>query len=194
MNNPKTSQHLRRKISALAVITGLSVGVLFVSPKAHADYGHGGVYQIELSGGDLNSEHGAGGGYWLWFALYPDGTGDYAGSDCILAGRFGLQGSYGDRGDVTWTDSGGSIVISNVVFNGFRAISNLLGGCPVQCDPTQLYACPPYTGTTVTVPAAYGHYTGTVGTFITVPQMLVNCVETDAFDPNGGSSQLQVAP
>jgi hypothetical protein len=37
---------------------------------------------------------------------------------------------------------------------------------------------------TVTVPAAYGHYTGTIGSFITLP----------AFIPNIGNSQLQVAP
>jgi len=37
MNKPKTNQHLRRKISALAVIAGLAVGVLFALPKAQAD-------------------------------------------------------------------------------------------------------------------------------------------------------------
>lgn len=39
--------------------------------------------------------------------------------------------------------------------------------------------------TTVTVPAAYGHYTGKLETFIMLP----------SFIPSGiGSSQLQVAP
>ena len=37
MNKPKTNQHLRRKISALVVIAGLAVGVLFALPKAEAD-------------------------------------------------------------------------------------------------------------------------------------------------------------
>jgi len=58
--------------------------------------------------------------------------------------------------------SGGSVVISGIALNG-------LGGFP----------------TTVTVPAAYGHYTGTVGTFLTVPSFIPSFV---------GNSQLQVAP
>ena len=37
MNKRKVKQHLRRKISALAVIAGLGVGVLFALPKAQAD-------------------------------------------------------------------------------------------------------------------------------------------------------------
>lgn len=38
---------------------------------------------------------------------------------------------------------------------------------------------------TVMVPAAYGHYTGTVGSFITLPPFI---------PPFIGNSQLQVAP
>lgn len=53
-------------------------------------------------------------------------------------------------------------MISGIVLNG-------LGGFPA----------------TVTVPAAYGHYTGTVGSFITLPPFI---------PPTIGNSQLQVAP
>jgi hypothetical protein len=38
---------------------------------------------------------------------------------------------------------------------------------------------------TVTVPAAFGHYTGTMGSFITVPPLI---------PANVGFSQRQVAP
>ena len=53
-------------------------------------------------------------------------------------------------------------MISDVVLNG-------LGGFPA----------------TVTVPAAFGHYTGTIGSFITLPPFI---------PPTIGRSQLQVAP
>lgn len=61
-----------------------------------------------------------------------------------------------------WTKVGNQIVISPVILNG-------LGGFPVV----------------VTVPAAYGHYTGTIGTYITLPPFIPG---------NIGSSELQVAP
>jgi hypothetical protein len=63
---------------------------------------------------------------------------------------------------VTWTTVGSNVVISGVVLNG-------LGGFPA----------------TVTVPAAFGHYTGTIGSFITLPPFI---------PPTIGFSQLQVAP
>jgi hypothetical protein len=65
-------------------------------------------------------------------------------------------------GDVTWHVSGNQVVINGVVLNG-------LGGFPA----------------TVTVPAAYGHYTGTLGSYITLPPFI---------PANIGNSQLQVAP
>ncbi len=63
---------------------------------------------------------------------------------------------------MTWQLAGSQVVISGVVLNG-------LGGFPA----------------TVTVPAAFGHYTGTIGSFITLPPFI---------PPGIGSSQLQVAP
>ena len=125
------------------------------SATALADYGSGAQYQIELS---ANISGKSGGGVWLWISLNRDGTGDYSGADCGHGGA----GAASDKGGVTWTMSGGSVVISGIALNG-------LGGFP----------------TTVTVPAAYGHYTGTVGTFLTVPSFIPSFV---------GNSQLEVAP
>jgi hypothetical protein len=205
MNKQNIKQSRDRVFSVLAVVGALTVGALFTLSKAQADYGPGAVYQIEYVSGDngwswapVGSRGGGpnGGGSWLWFALYPDGTADYAGSDCVAG-----IGSFSDKGEATWAYSGGSIVISNVVYNGFKFFSNLLG-CPDTCvppapgQPDQVYFC--YTSTTITVPAAYGHYTGTVGTFEgpisgTSYKILVNCVEMDLIDPNGGTSLVQVA-
>jgi hypothetical protein len=39
--------------------------------------------------------------------------------------------------------------------------------------------------TTITVPDSYGHYTGTVGSFLTLPPFIPASI---------GNSQLQVAP
>jgi len=98
-----------------------------------------------------------GGGVWLWIELDQNGTGDYSGADC----GHGL-GSTSDKGEVTWSSSNGWITISGVVLNG-------LGGFP----------------TTITVPATTGHYSGTIGSFLTLPGFI---------PPFIGKSQLQVAP
>ena len=142
-----------RTFLAACVLAAAAGGA--TSATALADYGSGAQYQIELS---ANISGKSGGGAWLWISLNSDGTGDYSGADCGHGGA----GAASDKGDVTWTMSGGSVVISGVVLNG-------LGGFP----------------TTVTVPASYGHYTGTVGTFLTVPSFIPSFV---------GNSQLQVAP
>jgi hypothetical protein len=54
-----------------------------------------------------------------------------------------------------------------------------LNGLPNALPPTGPYL------TTITVPAARGHYTGTDTTFLTLPSFIV--------PPNIGFSQLQVA-
>jgi hypothetical protein len=153
----KTTPTLIRRGPALAVAAAaLAVGTTLVAATpALADYGTGAAYQVELSA-NVSGPHG--GGVWLWIALNRDGTGDYQGSDCGHGG----QGAAADSGTVTWSSVGNQIVINGVVLNG-------LGGFPA----------------TVTVPAADGHYAGTVGSFITLPPFI---------PPNAGSSQLQVAP
>jgi hypothetical protein len=147
-----------RGLKRAALAGGLAVAlVTAMAGSALADYGPGAVYQVELT---ANASGPEGGGVWLWLALYPDNTGDYSGSDC----GHGF-GSVRDQGDVTWafTDQSHTwIAISGVTLNG-------LGGFP----------------TTLTVPAAYGHYSGTIGTFLTLPGFI---------PPFIGTSQLQVAP
>ena len=118
-------------------------------------YGNTALYQIELS---ANISGHQGGGAWLWIELDSNHTGDYKGSDCGHAG----QGAAADSGDVTWWDSGGTLTITGVTLNG-------LEGFP----------------TTITVPDSYGHYTGTVGSFLTLPPFIPASI---------GNSQLQVAP
>lgn len=121
-------------------------------------YEPGAIYQIELS---ANIPGVQGGGLWLWIGLNPNGEGDYAGSDC---GHGGL-GAASDKGDVTWHYAGLNnewIVIDGVILNGLDGFQ-----------------------TTITVPSKYGHYTGTLGTYITLPNFI---------PPFLGFSQLQVAP
>jgi len=239
MNKTNIKQRLRRTSSAFAIIAALVIAALFTSPKAAAGdtpYGQGALYQIELSAGDNGASASpvgqrglatTGGGTWLWFALYPDHTADYAGSDCTDAFS-GLEptvtgllspptASFPDSsrisGDATWQYSYGSIpyrsgnqqltytgpliVISNVVLNGYKFITNVLFAPCGQCDPNTpgVYVeC--FNTTTITIPAAYGNYQGTIGTFMTLPQIFVSdglSCELVAIDPNSGTSSVQVA-
>ena len=123
----------------------------------HDQYGPGAVYEIELS---ANASGPQGGGLWIWIGLYPNWQGDYAGADCGHGG----QGAASDKGDVSWQYNAteDSLVIKGVLLNG-------LGAFP----------------TTITVPSTYGHYTGTLGTFLTLPPFIPSFI---------GNSQLQVAP
>lgn len=76
-----------------------------------------------------------GNGAWLWIELNADGTGDYAGAICIHTGPAGLNAAESDTGDVTWSDSGGTLMIT-----GISLIHHIV---PV----------------TITVPGSYGNYT-----------------------------------
>jgi len=148
---------------SLLLVLPLAASALVWAGSASADYGSGAVYQVELS---TNSAGRHGGGVWLWIGLNADGTGDYAGSDCAHGGG----GAASDRGDVTWHYAGNYVVIEGVALNAL----------PNSIDP---FIPPPFY-TTITVPRAYGHYTGNDHAFLTLP----------AFLPVGGFSQLQVAP
>ena len=210
MNKPNIKKKPLRGLVSICAIAALAGALLATTARvASADYGPGALYQIELVAGDngaslqLPPGQGGikgpqGGGIWLWIALYPDpkgdgtyGFGDYKGADCIDgAGTFGLHGSYSDIGDVTWrysdcnllggdcssgqpSYSGGCITISGVLYKG---LSIIIGH--------DFY-------TTITVPAKYGHYVGTVGTFLTFPPEVLGA---GGIDPCGGASQVQVAP
>jgi hypothetical protein len=152
----KLSLGVKSRIAmAASALTLAGAGTLAAASPALADYGPTAVYQVELSANISGSQ---GGGVWLWFELSSDGTGDYQGSDCGHGGA----GAVHDSGNVTWSVSNGQVIIKDVVLNG-------LGGAVA----------------TVTAPATYGHYTGTLGSFLTIPGLTL---------PPAGTSQLQVAP
>ena len=197
MNKQNINQHLRRAFFALALAGALAVGAALTLPSADAgkptdtSYGPGALYQIELVAGDNGAsnlpvgQRGAppqGGGIWLWIALYPDGTADYSGSDCIDGGgTFGVHGAYADKGDATWeystTDC--SFPCSNLSSSPCIKIKNvqLLG----------LQTLFPEYQTVITVPSTYGNYMGMLGTFLTLP------VEFPPDAACGGTSLVQVA-
>jgi hypothetical protein len=147
-------------LTAMLAVTAVSAAVL-ASPAA-ADYGQGALYQVEIT---ANGSGPNGGGIWLWIELTPSagsttrGNGDYAGSDC----GHGV-GSASDKGEVTWSSSGGVLTISGVILNG-------LEGTPV----------------TIQVPSTYGHYSYKTNAFTTIFSGLPPFV-------TGGFAQVQVAP
>jgi hypothetical protein len=130
---------MRLRTIAAAFAAATATAAIAAAP-ASADYGPGAVYQVEIT---VNEGGLQGGGIWLWFALYPNGTGDYAGSDCGHG-----HGAAADRGDVTWTSANGMLTITGVVLNGFGP----LGPVPV----------------TTTVQSHYGHYAYSADAFTTI--------------------------
>jgi hypothetical protein len=142
--------------AALAFSASLAAVAGGLSLAAPASaYGNTAMFQIEIS---ANISGHDGGGAWLWIELDRDGTGDYKGSDCGHAG----QGASPDSGEVKWTDSGGTLTIKGVQLNGLEGFV-----------------------TTITVPDTYGHYTGTIGSYMTLPPFIPSSI---------GNTQLQVAP
>lgn len=151
---------ISRKAAASATAAMLAAGLLATAAPARADYGNTAWRQVALSA-NINGRNG--GGVWLWMELSGGATGgsvDYQGADCGHGGA----GAVHDSGSAWWhlVNSGSEIEIDGVILNG-------LGGFPA----------------TVTVPTAIGHYTGTIGTFITLPSFIPAFL---------GTSQLQVAP
>jgi hypothetical protein len=155
---------LRRMLAVLAATGALALGLVLAAaaPASAGDYGPGAVYQVEISANNVGGVPGD--GVWLWIALYPDGTGDYAGSDCVhtgsLEGHPGLNGAGHERGDVTWIDSDGTLIITGVALVG--------GEFPV----------------TIKVPDSYGHYV----------LLSDDVITGFALGPIGGKAQVQIAP
>jgi hypothetical protein len=152
-------------VALVATATLVVALAAVMAGPASADYGRGALYQVEIT---ANESGPNGGGIWLWVELTPSagsttsGTGDYAGSDCGHG-----NGAASDRGDVTWSSSGGVLTISGVVLNGFGP----LGPVPV----------------TITVPSSYGHYAYPTNAFGSIFSGLPPFV-------TGGHAQVQVAP
>jgi hypothetical protein len=135
----------------LLLVLLVAAGVVVSATSASADYGRGGIYQIERS---VNSSGPRGGGVWLWITLNSSCTGDYAGSDCGHGGA----GTASDKGDVTWHYDGNNVVIEGIELNAL----------PNSIVP---FIPPPYQ-TTITLPRTYGHYTGNDHAFLTLPSFL----------------------
>lgn len=158
-----TMERIRRFGLALATAATLAGGLLASgATSAFADYGQGAQYQIEISencNGLQSCDLAQGNGVWLWIELNADGTGDYEGADCahgVPTPTGVISGAFHDSGDVTWTSDGQTITITGVT---------LLGTLPL----------------TVTVPAAYGHYSESTDSVL------------PGF-PVPGLAQVQVAP
>jgi len=124
-------------VGVFVATVALAAGLLLATVgPASADYGPGALYQVEISANNVGATaRSSGDGVWLWIALYPDHTGDYAGADCIHTGSGGLNGAGHQRGDVTWTDANGTLTIEGVAL-----VNNMF---PV----------------TIKVRDTYGHYT-----------------------------------
>jgi len=159
-----------RGAAVLLVAAALAGGILVrTSGTAHADYGPGAQYQIEISDncvgpGSCIPGVVKGFGIWFWAALYPDGTGDYQAADCGHFGpgnKPGDSGAAHDSGDVTWSYSNGGTTIT---IEGAEIFGNLV---PM----------------TIVIPAPFGHYVMPTAQVITVT----------GFPPLPGTAQIQVA-
>jgi hypothetical protein len=157
---------MKRFLASLAAVSVVAAAVVAgAAAPASAEYGHGALYQVEIT---ANEGGPNGGGIWLWIELTPtagsstSGTGDYTGSDCGHG-----HGAAPDKGDVTWSASNGTLTISGVVLNGFGPLG------PVRV--------------TISVPSGYGHYAYPTNAFNSIfaglPPFLT-----------GGKAQVQVAP
>src|SRR5207247_1370076 len=121
------NMRLRTILAAFAV--PIATAAIAAAPAA-ADYGPGAVYQVEIT---VNEGGPQGGGIWLWLALYPNGTGDYAGSDCGHG-----HGAAADGGDVTWPSANGMLTITGAGLNVFVPLGPLP---PATVTPEPVYVC-----------------------------------------------------
>src|SRR5512133_1323498 len=95
-------------VAAAALFFGTAAG-------AHAEYGPGAVYQVEIS---ANASPGP--SFWFWAELDPGGTsGDYQMTDCIHVGRGGPNAAAHASGeDESWSVGGGMLTITGVKIVG----------------------------------------------------------------------------
>ncbi len=112
---------MRRMLAVFAAAGALATALLVIGAgTAAADYGPGAQFQVTISANNVGGVPGD--GVWAWIALYPDGTGDYTAADCIhtgsLEGHPGLNHGFHEKGDVSWTDSGGNLIITGVALVG----------------------------------------------------------------------------
>jgi hypothetical protein len=171
MSASRTSKtRMWRSAAVLLMAVALAGGILVrTSGTAHADYGNGAVYQVEISDNCVGPGTCIPGvikgfGIWFWAELDANGTGDYEAADC---GHFGpgnvpgVTGAFHDGGDVTWHFTGNG----TIEIDGAAIFGNTV---PM----------------TIVIPAQFGHVVMATSDVITVA----------GFPPLPGVAQIQVAP
>lgn len=151
----------KHRFLTLAALTAAIACIAAVAaPSSRADYGSGTVYNIEFSANSVGVVQGTGKGLWLWIELNSSGGGDFTGAGCKHNGSGGADGATPQSGDViNWSYSGTNLITIHLML--------VVGGSP------RLF--------TITVPDAFGHYSGPTDSYLKP-------------DPFGGNTQLTVAP
>jgi hypothetical protein len=136
---------------AAAVFFGTAAG-------AHAEYGPGAVYQVEISANAL-----PGPSFWFWAELDPGGTsGDYQMTDCIHAGRGGPNAAAHASGEVeSWSVGGGMLTMTGVKIIGGAETATI----SVALPSSGMYGHSNYVTVTVTSANVPIFPVGTVFTF-----------------------------
>ena len=150
-------------IAAAALFFGTAAG-------AHADYGPGAVYQVEISANAL-----PGPSFWFWAELDPGyKSGDYQMTDCIHAGQGGPNAAAHASGEVeTWSVGDGWLTMTGV---------KIIGGA----ETATIKAALPSSG------AMYGH-SNTVKVKVTSAIVPIIPVGT-TFYFSGHATSVQLAP
>ncbi len=149
-------------VAAAALFFGTAAG-------AHAEYGPGAVYQVEISANAL-----PGPSFWFWAELDPGGTsGDYQMTDCIHVGRGGPNAAAHASGSVeSWSVGGGMLTMTGV---------KIIGGE----ETATISAALPSSGT-------YGHSNAVT---VTVTSAIVPIFPVGTtFSFSGSAAQVQLAP
>lgn len=128
------SSKLVHALAACALGGGTAVGALTIgagsAAAATSNYGPGAAYQVEIS---ANTAQGS---FWIWAALYPDGSVDYQEADCIhLGGGHLTDAAAHDTGSTaTWNETGGTLTLSDINIIGDQAVANF--AVPVPASTT----------------------------------------------------------
>ena len=118
-----------RSAAMLLVAVALAGGILVrTAGTAHADYGSGARYQVEIS------SNPGGFGFWLWAELGPGQTSDYQETDCIhLGGGHATDAAAHDAGELSgWSVSNGVLTMYGMKLIGGAALANI--SVPVGSD------------------------------------------------------------
>ena len=121
-------RRLRRIWILLAGCLVVAAALFFgTAAGAHAEYGPGAVYQVEISANAL-----PGPSFWFWAELDPGGTsGDYQMTDCIHVGRGGPNAAAHASGSVeSWSVGGGMLTMTGVKIIGGEETATISAALP----------------------------------------------------------------